>query len=212
MNSVVTKRIISKQEAVVLLADLKLTDCTETIENVSISNSKKISAGDTDKSYQSKPFLQQYAKRPDQFEPATLHQYYHIVKNGIQHKANRKLMIPHFVGISGVPTFPVINAYARHTLIVHKPWRTYPTDQDWKKEFDAFIQHEDCPISARLSYERVMHRHYEKMTHYEPKATDGDHDENNVSKEDEELLLLYGLKQSEMTDFDEAIPNQIHKG
>ena len=205
MNSVVTKRIISKQEAVVLLADLKLTDCTETIENVSISNSKKISAGDTDKSYQSKPFLQQYAKRPDQFEPATLHQYYHVVKNGIQHKANRKLMIPHFVGISGIPTFPVTNAYARHTLIVHKPWRTYPTDQDWLREFDTFINQEDCPISARLSYERVMRRHYVKITHYEPTATDGEHAQNNVSPADDELMLLYGLKQSESTDCNQTV-------
>ena len=39
MNKTSSKRIISKQEAMVVLADLPLTTCTETIQSISINNS-----------------------------------------------------------------------------------------------------------------------------------------------------------------------------
>ena len=51
MNKSAGMRLISKQESVVLMGELDLFTCTETVETVSISNSKRIRAngnGSTD--------------------------------------------------------------------------------------------------------------------------------------------------------------------
>jgi hypothetical protein len=211
MNRAVSKRIISKQEAVVLLGDLDLTYCTETIENVSISNSKAVSvtAGDSNGP---KTFIKEYKDRPEIFDLTTVHEFYHITRNGHQAKTNKKLMIPHFVGINGTPRYPVTDDYARHTLIVHRPWRVYPKQLNWQDEFERFINSPECPVSAKMSYQRVFRRYIDKMTNYEPKAQEGDHTGNVVAEDDEELMLLVGLKNGDEYDFDDALFQQLDKG
>lgn len=200
MNKAVSKRIISKQEACVLLAELPLVVCTETIESVSISDSKTISLSDENKSSRStKTFIDQYKKRPSSFDRYSLHRYFHALKNG---SGESRFIMPNFVGINGSPKYPVTEDYARHTLIVHKPWRQYPKKTTWINEFNAFVNSDECPHSARIAYERVMRRYYDKMTNYEPKASTGDHSHNSISAEDEEVMALHGQKQHD-DDFDE---------
>jgi hypothetical protein len=213
MNKAVTKRIISKQEAVVLLGDLDLTYCTEIIQNISISNSKAISAGDSNQTSSStKTFIKEYKDRTDDYQHFTLHEYFHVTRNS-KEASNAKLIIPHFVGINGTPKYPVTDSYARHTLIVHRPWREYPNkDIAWRDEFDCFINSSDCPLSAKMSYLRVMRRYIDKMTHYEPKAQDGDHSQNTVSADDEELMLLVGLKNGDEYDADDALFKSMERG
>ena len=162
MNKAVSKRIISKQEACVLLGELDLFQCTETICSVSISNSKalRISDGADDSSkngsrYQL--FINQSKKRPVQYERLTLQQYFSLKNNN---NPTKKTIIPHFVGVNGAPKYPVMHDCTRHTLIVHKPWRTYPSPQtNWIEEFETLIHSPECPVSARVGYERVMWRY-----------------------------------------------------
>lgn len=212
MNKASTKRIISKQEAMVLLADLDLVYCTEIIQSVSISNSKQVSVTDENKSSK-KTFLQEYRDRDVSHENLSFHRYFHLTKNHSDVRGNRKYIVPHFVGSNGTPRYPVTDDYARHTLIVYRPWRTYPKDLNWKEEFEEFIHSPICPLPARLTYERVMARFIDKMTHYEAKAKDGDHRHNLLSPEDEELLYLVGLKGSEdHYDFDDALFATMERG
>jgi len=214
MNKAVTKRIISKQEASCLVADLPLTVSTEIIENVSISNSKMLAASDEGKSSSSaKTFINEYKQRPLEFETESLHSYFHIVKNANRLDTAKKLIIPNFVGVNGTPKYPVTDDYARHTLIVHQPWRNYPTDINWREEFATFMESGAAPTSAQMAYLRVMRRFVDKMEHYEAKAQDGDHAHNDVNDEDAELLLLVGLKGGG-DDYDEetALFRQMDRG
>ena len=193
MNKATTKRRISKQEAVLLLAEMPLTLCTESIESVSISNSKRLRSRedkDTDKT-----FVTAYAHRDTQHETMNMSDYYHLYKNSTGTKG--KYFIPNFVGVNGTPTFPVTESYARHTLIVYQPWRQYPHHSSthvWRQKFDTFINSSSCPIAAKIPYERVLRRALDKMTHYETKASDGDHSGNPISADDRYLMELTGLK------------------
>ena len=213
MNKAVSKRIISKQEACVLLGELDLVHCTETICSVSISNSKalRISDGADNSSkngYQT--FIDQYKKRPVQYERLTLQQYFNLKNNN---DPTKKKIIPHFVGVNGAPKYPVTHDYARHTLIVHKPWRTYPSPQtNWIDEFETFIHSPECPVSARVGYERVMRRYIDRMTHYEPKATLVDHSANPISPDDTDLMIMLGLKHEDDYDEETAMFKQMHRG
>ena len=209
MNKTVSKRIISKQEATVLLADLDLFTCTETIESVSISNAKRITV-DKDASSDTKTFIKQYAARPSSYEQMSLHDYFHHVKN--RNGTTSKLIIPNFVGVSGTPVYPVTSAYARHTLIVHRPWREYPSDLDWIGEFNCFINSENCPLGPKITYERVVARYIEKMTHYEPTAAKIDHSQNPIDDDDMELLYLTGQKCHTEFDAEDVLFQQMDKG
>lgn len=211
MNKSVTNRIISKQEATVLLADLDLFTCSETIESVSISNAKRVTLGDEDRASTStkKTFLQEYKDRHPDHESMSLHSYFHFCKNN---DPTKRLIIPNFVGLSGTPCYPVSESYARHTLIVHRPWRTYPTDIDWINAFENFIHSPDAPKCAQLTYQRVMQRYVDKMTHYEAKAHTVDHSGNPVPEEDQDLMALVGLKAGDEYDPEDAIFKNLEKG
>lgn len=199
MNKASCKRLISKQEAMVLLAELPLTACTESIETVSISRSNRLRKSE-DKSTD-KTFVTRYMKRPQEFDKTNMADYYHYYKN--TKKNDKKYYIPNFVGVNGTPRFPVTESYARHTLIVYRPWRDYPTLETWKREFNTFINSKDCPIAAKLPYERVLRRSIDKMLHYEPKAADGNHTDNVISENDRMLLELTGLKSHEVDNTDD---------
>ena len=211
MNKTVSRRIISKQEACVLLADLDLVTCTETIQSVPISNSTTIKATKTGtRTSNYKNFISCYKARPHEYELFSLHKYFHTTKN---HDPSKKLTIPHFVGVCGAPRYPVTKDYARHTLIVHKPWREYPSnDTDWISEFNAFIHSPQCPLSARMAYQRVMKRYIDKTTHLEPKATTVDHSNNPISAEDEELMWTLGLRGEDDYDEDSRLFRQLNRG
>ena len=210
MNKAVTRRIISKPEACVLLAELDLVYCTETTQSVSLSNSKKVTLAETGNSGGRETFINEYKNRPAEFEECNLHQYFNKTRNV---DPNKKLVIPHFVGINGSPKYPVTDDYARHTLIVHRPWRQYPDAKtNWRAEFEVFINSSDCPTSARMSYERVMRRYIDKMTGYEPKASTADHNGNTVEEDDEELMILLGLKSDDIYEEDDVLFKQMDKG
>lgn len=212
MNRAASRRLISKQEAVVLLGDLELFSCTDTIESVSISNSKTLRESTGDKNA-NRTFVQQYQGRPKSFHGHSLYEYFHHVKNHSKKQSpNRKVVIPNFVGINGTPKFPVTESYARHVLIAYKPWTTYPKSLKWIDEFNNFINTNQCPSSAKVSYFRVMRRHYDKTTGYEPKTATVEHGGNSITEEDADLITLMGLNGSENVDSDSALLASLDRG
>jgi len=209
MNKANAKRLISKQEAVVLLAGLELVSCSETIESVSISNSKVIR--DSSGAGTTKTFVERYAKRPSEFEDASMLDYFRIIKK--KYYDHQKTIIPHFVGISGRPCYPVSDDYAKHVLVVYRPWRTYPTRCDWQLEFDNFIRSPQCPKSAQMTYQRVLRRYIDGTTHLEQSSGRVDHSGNDISPEDQELLDITGMKsKTTETDYDTAILQSLDRG
>lgn len=207
MNEACKKRMISKQESMVLLGDLDLTLCTETIENVSISRSKRLQK--TEEKGTNKSFVANYTNRSVIYENLNMADYYNVVKNT---DPNEKTRIPNFVGVNGSPVYPVTDSYARHVLIAYRPWREYPAKLDWKAEFENFINSPSCPMAAQLPYRRVMLRHIEKMTYYQPKNASPDHSNNPIDQEDQDLMTLCGLKTSDDIEYDTAVLKNIDRG
>lgn len=207
MNKAASNRLISKQEAVVLLGQLDLVTCSETIESVSISNSKRLNfdADITDKS-----ILQQYIDRPLTQESMCLQDYFDHLKNVT--KPTNKIVIPHFVGINGSPVFPINDNYAKQSLIVYRPWRIYPTSQNWKNEFEYFVRLPSTPISCKLPYHRVMQRWYDKMAGFEPVSGIYDHSSNPIPEDIKILLSLTGMAGSDIEDFDDVMLKKLDRG
>jgi len=192
----------------VLLGNLDLVSCTEHIRNIPISDTQKISRSEGAKR-RPKTHISEYKNRSSDFKSYSLQQYFLATNNT---NPNRKMVFPHYVGVNGTPKYPVTDDYARHTLIVHKPWREYPKNIDWVGEFEIFINSSECPMTARLSYLRVMRRYIDKMTGYEPTASDGDHHNNPIHPDDEDVLILCGLKNPDVYDHDDALFKTMNKG
>ena len=209
MNKATAKRLISKQEAVVLLGQLDLTKCTETIESVSISNSKQLRKADS--SSTTTTMIDKYIRRQSEDEHLSLYEFFHKIKNK-GNLAKKGAIIPHFVGVCGTPKFPVTADYAKHQLIVHKPWREFPKSNDWIQDFNIFINHPSTPLSAKLTYQRVHARYLQGTQHYEPIAECYDNSTNPISMTDEQLLDLVGFNKTEGDEYDDSIMRNMEKG
>lgn len=98
MNRSSAKRLISKQEATVLLGNLDLVTSTESIENVSISNSKQLRKAESTSS--SKNLMDAYIKRPKTQESLNLKDFFHVTKNSNdrQKRGHSFLILLGFVG------------------------------------------------------------------------------------------------------------------
>ena len=209
MNTCNSKRLISKPEASVLLGQLDLTKCTETIENVSISNTVQLRKAESGGN--NSTMVARYQKRSKEDENLSLHQFFHKVKNK-GNSAKRGAIIPHFVGVNGRPTFPVTADYAKHQLIVHQPWRDYPRKRDWIAEFNFFINSEQAPDSAKMTYQRVHIRHLQGTEWHEPVAEVYDNTTNPIDMNDRELLELVGLHKIEGEAYDDLILKNMCRG
>lgn len=154
LNKTVSRRIISKQEVMVNLANLNLTFCSESIENVSLSGSYRLSNKPT------RTFLSSYANRPLEFtKNMSLHEYFNFVKN-ITTKS-KKTIIPHYVGASCQPVYPPTRSYARSIMLIFCPWNKTFEDhdkRDFVKEFKHYINNETCHPFVKISYERQKQR------------------------------------------------------
>ena len=210
MNKSTTKRLISKPEAVCILGKLDMTKCTETIVNVSISNSAQLRKADSDlRDYN---ILGKYKKRKKEDESLSLRDFFHKYENDSMDKAERGCKIPHFVGVNGTPKFPVTADYAKHQLIVHKPWRSYPKSDDWIADFHSFINNPNAPLSAQMTYQRVHIRYLQGTQGYDPVAAIYDNSTNPIDMSDKELLDLVGLHKSEGEEFDDSVLQYMDKG
>jgi hypothetical protein len=189
-NKASSSRLISKPEAVVMLGNLDLTICSDHIEMISLSNNAKLTMeGHT---HHKGNVLSQYANRNPCYEGMSLHQFYPILRQ--QRKPSAKgICIPHYVGVKGMPVYPVSQGYARHVLLVYQPWRVYPNMKDWKYAFHQFINSAHCPISAKLTYNRVLQRHYDGTKMVEPISNNLTTAATEISEQDKEVLVLAGL-------------------
>ena len=111
MNRAASKRIISRQECMLLLSDLPLVQCTETIESVSINNSKCISNG----SKTDTRLVTCYAKRSTHWETMSLKDYFLTTKNAEWHYGcDRKYMGPAVECSSQPVTGPEVTVWPLH--------------------------------------------------------------------------------------------------
>ena len=208
LNKAASRRLISKQEASVLLSDLPLTMCSDLFEVVSLSNWTRISSEEKQK--QDCKFINLYAKREKEFHHLSLKQYWHFHRVHLQGKCD---VIPHFVGLSATATYPVSENYAKYILILHKPWSKHVPDlKQWHSLFDQFIKSDQCPISARMEYDRVVQRHFDKTKFVEPVAAKADHSANPISEDDKTIIMLAGMGANDIEDYETSIFENIDRG
>ena len=184
MNKAATRRLIPKQEACLLLAQMKLTSCSEMFSTVSLSRNHRISSQPNSNC---NTFIAKYESRTG-LDNMNLNDYFHYDRK------QRRLppAIPHFTGILGVPTFPVTEGYAKQTLLIYKPWRQFPNPNSWVLEFNRFINSSLCPSAPKLAYNRVMQRHYNGTKFVDPVSSRSNHDPNYETDEDEHAAILGG--------------------
>ena len=156
MNRSVANRTITKQEAMCELAKLPFVICSETIENVSLSGCSKFKEASGSSSVNT--MLGQYRRRDDRLQDLSLHEFFHLKKNKEKKRINSKEIIPHFVGGSGQPVYPVTPSYARTVLHVYKPWSNklpVPKEDWYINAFHEFLQDPKCPASVKIGYARA---------------------------------------------------------
>jgi hypothetical protein len=106
LNRSISQRTISKQEENFELARLPMVICSEIIETVSLSGNTKLSDGIFNGS---KTLLTKYRNWTDGLQQS-FHEFFHSVKNKSSNQG--KEYVPHYVGSSGQPIFPVSEIYA----------------------------------------------------------------------------------------------------
>ena len=205
MNKAAIRRLVTKQECCVLLSNLDLTLCSEQISTVSLSQSERLNVSGQNNTTSN--FLSKYQKRPSRHDHLSLDEYFHVDRK----ERNLPQGIPHYVGLAGIPTFPVTEAYAKRTLTIYMPWKTQQRSCNWLREFDLFIHNKNCPKTALMDYERVMQRYYSGTKFVDPVACKTEIS-GEMEKDDEAAILLAGMSGSKLNDYDDAIFQAINRG
>jgi hypothetical protein len=151
MNTAMRNKLISKQEATVLLAGLELCICSEHIETVNLSGSYRLDTG----SYSNR-FYSSYANRHEIYAQMTMDEFFNHSKNN-----GNKKYVPNYVGGKMHPIWPPTEEFARAMLAVHKPWRgkfTYETNDLIPSFLQLFFANK-CPRKLHLLITREIHRH-----------------------------------------------------
>jgi len=182
--------------------------CSDTIQTVSLTNSKYLSANSEPKT--NKSLLTQYTKRDKSLEHYSFSEFFRLKYENSS--VGQKQIIPHFVGISGHATFPVTERYAQQTLVVHKPWRKYPSSDNWIGEFNNFINLPDAPPAATIPYNRAMHRFYSGTQFVESVAAKPHLSMLGISEETQELLELTGMSYSGELCHDAILIESLDRG
>lgn len=175
----------------VLMGGLDLVKCSETIDCVSVSGSRKIRVGNDEPTITT--LISKYKNRPESEWEMSFHQYYHFVKNKNVDPKSRSFKCPHYVGINSQPRFPVTESYAKAVITLYKPWKKdeLVASRDWIAEFNHFLNKSGkCPEGVSISYHRVLDRHFKKTSNHEPVSTKVDHSLNPISEEDRETLQI----------------------
>jgi hypothetical protein len=170
------------------LGGLGLVMCSDNIESVSLSGANKLQIQGE---LTSETFLSQYCNRKECLD-MSLHKYYHYCKNIKRRKKNdQRPTIPHYVGGSSQPKFPISQSYARSIIMIHKPWsknNPLPQDHDFINAFNTFIDTDTCPLSVKITYERAKKREEDKkLGRNEPISEDREESTSTDNLYDDEV-------------------------
>ena len=108
MNQMTWDKLISKQEAMCFMGNLKLYSCSEAIEMISLSGYKQI---ENDGKLQKHDYVQKYAGRDHDLKDLSFYEWISAYKT--EWNQAKKQVIPHFVGPHLRPTFSVEKDYTR---------------------------------------------------------------------------------------------------
>jgi hypothetical protein len=185
LNKSASNRLISKQEAMVLLLELDLVMCSDRFDLINISSSAVVKARSNQKS-----ILSNYKFRTDN-KQCTLHEYYHMKKQQDSTMTKSLWYIPIYTGANTKPTYPPQFGYAKTQILIHSAWNynfEFP-EENWQDVFQMFLSSKRCPACVKIPYQRSMLIHFAQLRSSEPKSKQTELD-LNMTTDEEELLQL----------------------
>ena len=165
LNHTIGEKMISKQEAMVHIGQLDLFHCSESIETHSLSGFRRLVENDTDKS-SGTTLLAKYANRSAYYKNKSLYEFFFCTKPNPQEA--RSKYVPHFVGASSTPVYPLREPYALSMLLLHIPWNLpipftkESAISEFKKNFTNF------PVHVTIPFQRIKARRLHQNMDYEP--------------------------------------------
>jgi hypothetical protein len=164
LNRASVYRIISKQEAMCLLAQLPLVLCSERIEPVPLSPSRRICnqiEAKKDKTLQDTSWVTEYERRTGD---STLC-FHHCVTGVMNRKKNSTLkeIVPHYTGSIQFFSFPISESYCYQLLLAYMPWSksnhlSNKQGKTYRDQLLEFVSSPICPQTILLAYERAKSR------------------------------------------------------
>ena len=185
LNSIPTTRIVYRQEAMMEIAKLPLTTCSEQLVPVYAIGYYRIG-----KTLSSHSLMSQYAHRKDNHNQSFVQFFY----NKCNSSKSSKQSIMNICGLNGNPVYPVTYDYARAIMIFYKPWRGLNRDllQDQQQviqDFKEYVESDYCPLAVKQAYVRAKFR-YESGRAFQDdnkKEEEYEHHLNTENIDDEEL-------------------------
>ena len=186
MNNASKDKLISMQEATVLLANMDLCFCSENIQYINLSGSYRLDTGQ----YASQ-FYNLYANRIGNLH-MSMDEYFQFCKCN-----DKRLTIPHYVGGKMQPVWPPTEEFARSMLVVHRPWHKKfdISSERLIPEFEDMYRAGSCPQKLKLTIDRELFRHKTQAFYTEPvsKATAlnyADFTQEDYDESNEQLVAL----------------------
>ena len=120
-----------------------------------------------------------------------------------------RVSIPHPVGLSGKPIFPLTQEYAKCALLMHKPWTsTKPLlfekkgDVTAVEEYLAYIQDDKCSLHLKTTYEIALAMYIRDQCYVDINDV-RQYDSDDLDSDTEDIINAYGSKTAEAPDNDE---------
>ena len=169
INQLVKNQLKSKQETICLNAGLKLFDCSNTIDKISVNGYRTVNA---EGKLSSVDKFSEYANRGDCHD-MTFYDWICQQKN----KSNiGREYIPHFVGADTRAVFPITEQYARNILFLYRPWhgnfeKSLVEGKSILDQYEEFRTNRNCPKLVTMDFKRAMDYHDNKYK--EPQVATG---------------------------------------
>ena len=169
LNHTIGEKMISKQEAMVQIGQLDLYNCSETIETHSLSGYRRLEETGTT-NFAGTTLLAKYANRKISHKNLSLYEFFFATK--AKPDIARKKYIPHFVGASSTPVYPITESYALSMLILHRPW-SLPLPFSRQTAITDFNQYfAQFPLHVLIPFKRIKARRLHHNLDYEPTNTE----------------------------------------
>jgi hypothetical protein len=120
-----------------------------------------------------------------------------------------RVSIPHPVGLSGKPIFPLTQEYAKCALLMHKPWTSTKILLFEKKanitaveEYLAYIQDDNCSLHLKTTYEIALAMYIRDQCYVDINDMK-QYDSDDMDSDTEDIINAYGSKSAEAPDDEE---------
>ena len=130
-------------------------------------------------------------------------------KSRLRKSANRRVSIPHPVGLNGKPVFPLTEQYAKCALLMHKPWsiRAKLNFEKYKdispvQEYLAYIDDENCCLQLKTMYDMALET-FLRDKFLGDMADNHGREDNGMNSETENVINAYGCKSTELEEDDD---------